>query len=193
MNLAPLREYFFGRTGLSFGRKKLLAPPKKWPRNAYALDTVLWRINEKNIYFDSFLIIKYWRAHAKFHEIMRCRSAINDRYQNIFKEKNGLGDNLYLSFLDIKISRDQPLQHSTIWIQFCSCRLYRESKKVSYWKNGHITTFKLIQKAKAGVVLEFRILATLPKNRWNSLLTVFIDHLLLFMYFLLPKRLSAAI
>ena len=35
MNLAPLREYFFGRTGLSFGRKKLLAPPKKWPRNAY--------------------------------------------------------------------------------------------------------------------------------------------------------------
>ena len=28
-----------------------------------------------------------------------------------------------------------------------------------------ITTFKLIQKAKAGVVLEFRILATLPKNR----------------------------
>ena len=189
----PLGGYFFGRTGLSFGRKKLLAPPKKWPRNAYALDTVLWRINEKNIYFDSFLIIKYWRAHAKFHEIMRCRSAINDRYQNIFKEKNGLGDNLYLSFLDIKISRDQPLQHSTIWIQFCSCRLYRESKKVSYWKNGHITTFKLIQKAKAGVVLEFRILATLPKNRWNSLLTVFIDHLLLFMYFLLPKRLSAAI
>ena len=136
-NLAPLRGYFFGRTGLSFGRKKLLAPPKKWPRNAYALDTVLWRINEKNIYFDSFLIIKYWRAHAKFHEIMRCRSAINDRYQNIFKEKNGLGDNLYLSFLDIKISRDQPLQHSTIWIQFCSCRLYRESIKVSYWKNGH--------------------------------------------------------
>ena len=127
----------------------------------FTLDTVLWRINEKNIYFDSFLIIKYWRAHAKFHEIMRCRSAINDRYQNIFKEKNGLGDNLYLSFLDIKISRDQPLQHSTIWIQFCSCRLYRESKKVSYWKNGHITTFKLIQKAKAGVVLEFRIFATI--------------------------------
>ena len=127
----------------------------------FTLDTVLWRINEKNIYFDSFLIIKYWRAHAKFHEIMRCRSAIHDRYQNIFKEKNGLGDNLYLSFLDIKISRDQPLQHSTIWIQFCSCRLYRESKKVSYWKNGHITTFKLIQKAKAGVVLEFRIFATI--------------------------------
>ena len=25
----PLRGYFFGRTGLSFGRKKLLAPPKK--------------------------------------------------------------------------------------------------------------------------------------------------------------------
>ena len=36
MNLAPLREYFFGRTGLSFGRKKLFAPPKKCPRNAYA-------------------------------------------------------------------------------------------------------------------------------------------------------------
>ena len=27
--------YFFGRTGLSFDRKKLLAPPKKCPRNAY--------------------------------------------------------------------------------------------------------------------------------------------------------------
>ena len=27
--LAPLRGYFFGRTGLSFGRKKLLAPPLK--------------------------------------------------------------------------------------------------------------------------------------------------------------------
>ena len=102
----------------------------------------------------------FYTGHS-FHEIMRCRSAIHDRYQNIFKEKNGLGDNLYLSFLDIKISRDQPLQHSTIWIQFCSCRLYRESKKVSYWKNGHITTFKLIQKAKAGVVLEFRIFATI--------------------------------
>ena len=31
----PLRGYFFGRTGLSFGRKKLLAPPKKCPKNAY--------------------------------------------------------------------------------------------------------------------------------------------------------------
>ena len=31
MNLAPLRDNFFGRKG----RKKLLAPPKKWPRNAY--------------------------------------------------------------------------------------------------------------------------------------------------------------
>ena len=31
----PQRGYFFGRTGLSFGRKKLLPPPKKWPRNAY--------------------------------------------------------------------------------------------------------------------------------------------------------------
>ena len=34
-NLAPLRGYLFGRTGLSFGRKKLLAPPKKCPKNAY--------------------------------------------------------------------------------------------------------------------------------------------------------------
>ena len=33
----PLRGYFFGRTGLSFGRKKLLAPPKKCPKNAYGL------------------------------------------------------------------------------------------------------------------------------------------------------------
>ena len=31
----PLRGYFFGRIGLSFGRKKLLAPPKKCPKNAY--------------------------------------------------------------------------------------------------------------------------------------------------------------
>ena len=31
----PLSGYFFGRTGLSFGRKKWLAPPKKCPRNAY--------------------------------------------------------------------------------------------------------------------------------------------------------------
>ena len=31
----PLRGYFFGRTGLSFGRKKWLAPLKKCPRNAY--------------------------------------------------------------------------------------------------------------------------------------------------------------
>jgi len=31
----PPERFFFGRTGLSFGRKKLLAPPKKWPRNAY--------------------------------------------------------------------------------------------------------------------------------------------------------------
>ena len=27
----PLRGSFFGRTGWSFGRKKLLAPPKKFP------------------------------------------------------------------------------------------------------------------------------------------------------------------
>ena len=52
MNLAPLREYFFGRTGLSFGRKKLLAPPKKWPRNAYAYfsvtRTISYRILESS-------------------------------------------------------------------------------------------------------------------------------------------------
>ena len=32
----PPERIFFGRTGLTFGRKKLLAPPKKCPRNAYA-------------------------------------------------------------------------------------------------------------------------------------------------------------
>ena len=32
-----LRGYFFGRTGLSFGRKKWLAPPQKCPKNAYGL------------------------------------------------------------------------------------------------------------------------------------------------------------
>ena len=31
----PPERIVFGRTGLSFGRKKLLAPPKKCPRNAY--------------------------------------------------------------------------------------------------------------------------------------------------------------
>ena len=31
----PLRGYFFGRTGLSFGREILLAPPKKCFKNAY--------------------------------------------------------------------------------------------------------------------------------------------------------------
>ena len=35
--LAPLRGYCFGRTGLSFGRKKWLAPPQKCPKNAYGL------------------------------------------------------------------------------------------------------------------------------------------------------------
>ena len=34
-NLAPPERIFFGRTGLSFGRKKLLAPPKKCPKNTY--------------------------------------------------------------------------------------------------------------------------------------------------------------
>ena len=34
--LGPPESIFFGRTGLSFGRKKLLAPPKKCPKNAYA-------------------------------------------------------------------------------------------------------------------------------------------------------------
>ena len=37
--LAPLRGYCFGRTGLSFGRKKWLAPPQKCPKNAYAHPT----------------------------------------------------------------------------------------------------------------------------------------------------------
>ena len=31
----PREEIFFFRTGLSFDRKKLLAPPKKCPKNAY--------------------------------------------------------------------------------------------------------------------------------------------------------------
>ena len=31
----PPERIFFGRTGLSFGRKRLLAPPKKCPKNAY--------------------------------------------------------------------------------------------------------------------------------------------------------------
>ena len=34
-NLAPPERIFFGRTRLSFGRKKVLAPPKKCPKNAY--------------------------------------------------------------------------------------------------------------------------------------------------------------
>ena len=37
-NLAPPERIFFGRTGLSFGRKKLLAPPKKCPKNAYGYE-----------------------------------------------------------------------------------------------------------------------------------------------------------
>ena len=34
-NWPPQRGYCFGRTGLSFGRKKWLAPSQKCPRNAY--------------------------------------------------------------------------------------------------------------------------------------------------------------
>ena len=33
----PLAGRNFGRKGLNFGRMKLLAPPKKWPRYAYGL------------------------------------------------------------------------------------------------------------------------------------------------------------
>ena len=39
--LGPPERIFFGRTGLDFGRNKLLAPPKIWPRNAYADSWVL--------------------------------------------------------------------------------------------------------------------------------------------------------
>ena len=37
----PLRGSFFGRTELSFGRKKLLPPPQKCPKNAYSREQVL--------------------------------------------------------------------------------------------------------------------------------------------------------
>ena len=40
-NRPPPEKIFFGRTGLGFGRKKWLAPPKKCPRNAYVhIDSV---------------------------------------------------------------------------------------------------------------------------------------------------------
>ena len=36
--MAPPEWIFFGRTGLSFGRKKWLAPPQKCPKDAYDWD-----------------------------------------------------------------------------------------------------------------------------------------------------------
>ena len=38
--MAPLAERNFGRKELNFGRMKLLAPPRKWPRYAYVY---LWK------------------------------------------------------------------------------------------------------------------------------------------------------
>ena len=42
----PLRGYCFGRTGLSFGRKKWLAPPKKCPKNAYEICKCHWLLEQ---------------------------------------------------------------------------------------------------------------------------------------------------